>query len=297
MRQSPLLRNTALALVFVVIWTSAFPAAKLGLLDSPPLLFLAIRFLIAGALILMWAHLQSRALRLGNRDLAVLVILGLLNHALYLGLSWTGMTQLSSGLSTIIISANPILVAVLSSWLLKESLTLRKMSGMMLGFLGVAYIVRNRLGGALDTELGILLVVCALFTIALGTVLYKRWPVQLDVVTATGYQILFSGVLLLPIAVWMEDFDQINLSLRFLSALVWLVFVVSIAGYQLWFNMLERGSASAASVWMFLCPPLGLLAGAWLLAEPLHWVDFLGILPVILGIVLVTVAHHKKSGP
>ncbi|HEX4843339.1 MAG TPA: DMT family transporter [Limnobacter sp.] len=296
MRQYPLLRNTALALVFVFIWTSAFPAAKLGLLDSPPLLFLAIRFLIAGLLILMWARWQRRNLRLDRRDFSVLLILGLLNHALYLGLSWTGMTQLSSGLSTIIISANPILVAILSSWLLGESLTLRKVSGLILGFFGVAYIVRNRLGSSIDTELGFCLVLSALLTIAFGTVLYKKWPVKLDVVTATGYQILISGLLLFPIALGVEEFAQIELSVRFVGALVWLVVVVSIVGYQIWFNMLERGSASAASVWMFLCPPLGLLAGAWLLAEPLHWPDFVGIIPVILGIALVTLPHSKKSG-
>ena len=53
----------------------------------------------------------------------------------------------------------------------------------------------------------------------------------------------------------------------------------------------ERGSASAASVWFFLTPPLGLLAGAWLLDEPLNWFHFIGIVPVVLGIVLVTRAR------
>lgn len=291
MNQSPLLRNASLAFPFVLIWTSAFPAAKIGLIDSPPLLFLASRFLVAGILMLAWAHWRGSLRMLSIREIGVLSVLGLLNHALYLGLSWTGMGSLSSGLSTILISANPIVVAVLASFVLREPLTRQKVLGLMLGFLGVAYIVRNRIGSGMDTLEGFLLVLAALFTLAFGTVLYKKWPVRTDVVTGTGFQIILSGLFLLPVALWLEDPASMNLSVSFAAAFVWLVVVVSITGYQLWFNLLEQGSASAASAWFFLTPPLGLVAGAWLLDEPLNWADFLGIIPVVIGIVLVTRAR------
>jgi drug/metabolite transporter (DMT)-like permease len=288
MNQYPLLRNASLAFPFVLIWTSAFPAAKIGLIDSPPLLFLTLRFLVAGTLMLAWAHWRGTLRRLTLQELGVLSALGLLNHALYLGLSWTGMGSLSSGLSTILISANPIVVAVLSSFLLREPLTRQKVLGLALGFLGVAFIVRNRIGSSTDTLEGFLLVLAALLTLAFGTVLYKKWPVRTDIVTVTGFQIILSGLMLLPVAVFMEDWSAIAWTPSFAGAFAWLVLVVSITGYQLWFNLLERGSASAASVWFFLTPPLGLLAGAWLLDEPLNWIDFIGIVPVVLGIVLVT---------
>lgn len=291
MNQSPLLRNASLAFPFVLIWTSAFPAAKIGLIDSPPLLFLTLRFLMAGALMLAWAHWRGTLRKLTFQELGVFSVLGLLNHALYLGLSWTGMGSLSSGLSTILISANPIVVAVLSSFLLREPLTRQKVLGLALGFLGVAFIVRNRIGSTTDTLEGFLLVLAALLTLAFGTVLYKKWPVRTDIVTGTGFQIILSGLLLLPVALFMEDWSTIAWTPSFAGAFAWLVLVVSITGYQLWFNLLERGSASAASVWFFLTPPLGLLAGAWLLNEPLNWIDFIGIVPVVLGIVLVTRAR------
>lgn len=291
MNQSPFLRNTAIAVSFVLIWTSAFPAAKIGLIDSPPLLFLAFRFLLAGGLMLAWAHWRGSLRMLSLQEWGILGVLGLLNHALYLGLSWTGMGSLSSGLSTILISANPIVVAVLSSFLLREPLTHQKIGGLALGFLGVAFIVRNRMGSSIDSLDGFLLVVAALFTLAFGTVLYKKWPVKTDIVTGTGFQIILSGVMLLPVALWFEDLAAVNLTPSFVGAYLWLVVVVSITGYQLWFNLLERGSASAASVWFFLTPPLGLIAGAWLLDEPLNWIDFIGIVPVVLGIVMVTRAR------
>lgn len=291
MNQSPFLRNAAFAVPFVLIWTSAFPAAKIGLIDSPPLLFLAFRFLLAGGLMLAWAHWRGTLRMLSLREWGILGALGLLNHALYLGLSWTGMGSLSSGLSTILISANPIVVAVLSSFLLREPLTRQKVGGLALGFLGVAFIVRNRIGSSIDSPEGFLLVLAALFTLAFGTVLYKKWPVKTDIVTGTGFQIILSGAMLLPVAFWFEDLSAVNLTPSFVGAYLWLVVVVSITGYQLWFNLLESGSASAASVWFFLTPPLGLIAGAWLLDEPLNWIDFIGIVPVVLGIVMVTRAR------
>ena len=291
MNQYPFLRNAAFAVPFVLIWTSAFPAAKIGLIDSPPLLFLALRFLLAGGVMLAWAYWRRTLRKLSLKEWGILGALGLLNHALYLGLSWTGMGSLSSGLSTILISANPIVVAVLSSFVLREPLTRQKIMGLALGFLGVAFIVRNRIGSSIDSPEGFLLVLAALFTLAFGTVLYKKCPVKTDIVTGTGFQIILSGVMLLPVAFWFEDLSAISLTPSFVGAYLWLVVVVSIAGYQLWFNLLERGSASAASVWFFLTPPLGLIAGAWLLNEPLNWIDFIGIVPVILGIVMVTRAR------
>jgi drug/metabolite transporter (DMT)-like permease len=288
MHQSALVKTAALALPFVLIWTSAFPAAKIGLQDSPPLLFLSLRFLAAGLLMLTWAGLHGNLRWLSIKEILVFSILGLLNHALYLGLSWTGMGSLSSGLSTIIISANPIMVAVLSYFLLRERLTRQKLLGLVLGFSGVAFIVRNRLGGNSDTLEGLLLVLAALCTLALGTVLYKKWPVRTNIATGTGFQIMFSGLLLLPVALWLEDWHAIQWTESFAGAFAWLVLVVSITGYQLWFTLLEKGSASAASAWFFLTPALGLVAGAWLLNEPLNWLDFAGIVPVVLGIGLVT---------
>lgn len=285
------LPTVALALPFVLIWTSAFPAAKIGLADSPPLIFLAARFLTAGALLLAWAALRGELRGLTVRDLATLALLGLLNHALYLGLSWTGMGTLSSGLTTIIISANPILVALFSAALLGERLSGRKLAGLALGFAGVVLIARNRLAGGSDPAEGLLLVTGALFTLALGTVLYKRLRVSVGLAANTGLQTFLAGALLLPLALATENPADVHLTAGFLAAFVWMVAVVSIGAYLLWFALLERGSASAASAWLFLAPPLGLAAGELLLGEQVGAADYLGILPVVLGIALVTRAR------
>ena len=67
---------TVLALPFVLIWTSAFPAAKLGLMDSPPLLFLSVRFLIAGALLMAWSAWRGDLRWPKGQEWWILLVLG-----------------------------------------------------------------------------------------------------------------------------------------------------------------------------------------------------------------------------
>lgn len=284
-----------LAIPFVLIWTSAFPAAKFVFLDSPPLLFLMVRFLCAGLLLTAWGGWRGDFREMRLRDLGGLVLLGGLNHALYLGLSWEGMGGVSSGLATIVISANPIVVAVLSAALLGEALTRRKLAGLALGFGGVAFIVRNRLQGGSDGTDGLVLVVLALLTLAAGTVLYKRLRLQVGFVGNVGLQMLLAGGLLAPVALWREDFADVRLTASLMWSFLWLLVVVSIGAYLLWFSLLKRASASAASAWLFLTPPLGLVASAAVLGEAVETMDFLGIVPVVLGIALVTREPAARS--
>jgi drug/metabolite transporter (DMT)-like permease len=87
--------------------------------------------------------------------------------------------------------------------------------------------------------------------------------------------------------------SEITLSWRLFVALAYLVLMVSILGYLLWFYLLTVPSATAASAYHFMMPPLGLLFGWILLGEHAAAIDLVGILPVALGIWLVT----RPAGP
>src|ERR1700704_5460261 len=130
---------------FCVSWSAAFAVAKLALADCPPLLLLMARFLLAGAIILGAAGVMRTPWRLSRRDLAVLALLGVANNALYLGLNYVGMRSISAGLSALIVSANPVLTAVLAAAVLGERMTWRKAAGLALGLGGVVFIVENRI--------------------------------------------------------------------------------------------------------------------------------------------------------
>lgn len=273
---------------FCFLWSSAFAAAKIAVRDCPPLTLLTIRFLIAGALMLGLAAASGRWKLPSGRDLAALVLLGALNNALYLGLSWSGMTTVSSAFTAVLISTNPLLIGVLAGPLLGERLSWRKLLGLCLGLAGVALVLRSRLTGMQEDLHGTLLVTGGLVALVAGTLLYKMLKPTSGLWTSTGIQSLAGAAALLPFALATENLGDARLTSSLIWSMAYMIVAVSMGGYYLWFMILGRASATSASALHFLMPPLGLLFGWVVLREPVSWLDLLGIVPIAFGIWLAT---------
>ena len=277
---------TAAVLLFVFAWASGFTAAKLALATCPPALFGGIRFLITGVALLAFAACRGDLRR--PVPWGKLVLLGLVNQAGYQGLAWQGMGTVSAGLATIIASLNPILIAALAAPLLGERLHWRKVLGLMLGFAGAVFVVRNRIVVGHEDAGGVLLVVGALVCLVLGTVAFKYVAPDASLPVAVGVQTLAAGALLLSLGTSFENTALADFGPRFWLVMGWCVLVMSIGALLLWFWLLRNGSASSASALHFLIPPIG-LAMSWLvLGEAVSPLDMLGIVPVALGIWLAT---------
>lgn len=274
--------------LFCLTWSSAFAVGKIALADSPPLLFLCLRFLAAGVLMLGVAALLRRGPWPRGRDLAAHILVGLLGNAVYLSLSYSGMVTVSSGLTALIISANPILTAILARPLLGEPLGRRTLAGLALSLSGVALILRHRIGAGAEDVHGVLLVLAALAALSASAVAYKRLKPRGDLLIANGIQVLASGLALIPFAFGLEDPADIRWTGSFVAAFLFLLLAASVAAYMLWLWLLSRYSAVEASAWHFLMPPLGLLLGWLILSEPVALADLVGIVPVAIGIALVT---------
>ncbi len=274
--------------LFCVLWSLAFVAGKIGVTDCPPLILLAGRFSLAGILILGLSAFRREGWQLGWGEVMTFAILGLANNALYLGLGYTGLKSVSAGLGGLIVSANPIFTAALAALLLGEALTPRKALGLLLGIIGVAFIVWHRMSVGTDSLHGILFTLASLASIVAGTILFKLLAPKGSLWIGNGIQNLAAGVVLLPIAFTFADFGDIVPSARLLGAFVFLVLGGSILAYFLWFHLLKVCGATAASAYHFLMPPLGMLFAWLILDEQVAFRDLLGIVPVALGIYLVT---------
>ncbi|WMD19095.1 DMT family transporter [Achromobacter seleniivolatilans] len=273
---------------FCFLWSSAFAAAKIAVRDCPPLTLLTVRFLIAGLLMLGIAAISQRGRWPRGRDLASLILLGVLNNALYLGLSWMGMTTVSSAFTAVLISTNPLLIGVLAGPVLGERLSWRKLLGLCLGLAGVALVLRSRLLGMQEDMHGTLLVTGGLVALVAGTLLYKLLKPSAGLWASTGIQSLAAAVALLPFALLGENQSDAHLTASLIGSMLYMIVAVSMGGYYLWFMILSRASATSASALHFLMPPLGLLFGWLVLREPVSWLDLLGIVPIAFGIWLAT---------
>jgi drug/metabolite transporter (DMT)-like permease len=275
--------------LFCLLWSFAFVAGKIGVTDCPPLILLTARFSLAGILILGITALRGEAWSsLTWRDAAIFAILGVANNALYLGLGYTGLQTVSAGLGGLVVSANPVFTAVLAAAFLGEALTWRKVMGLLLGIAGVGFIVWHRMSVGSDDWHGILFTLASLASIVAGTILFKVLAPKGSLWVGNGVQNLSAGIVLLPFAFTLADVGDIAPSARLLGAFAFLVLGGSILAYLLWFHLLKVCGATAASAYHFLMPPLGMLFAFLVLGEHVEFRDLLGIVPVALGIYLVT---------
>ena len=274
--------------LFCLLWSFAFVAGKIGVTDCPPLILLTARFSLAGVLILGISAVRGEGWQLTWRDAAVFAILGLANNALYLGLGYTGLKSVSAGLGGLIVSANPVFTAALAALFLGEALTWRKVAGLLLGIAGVALIVWHRMSVGSDSLHGILFTLASLASIVAGTILFKLLAPRGSLWIGNGIQNIAGGLALLPFALTLADVNDIVPSMRLFGAFAFLVLGGSILAYLLWFHLLKVCGATAASSYHFLMPPLGMLFAFLVLGEHVEFRDLLGIIPVALGIYLVT---------
>lgn len=273
--------------LFCLLWSYAFVAGKIGVTHCPPLILLAARFSLAGILIL-GATLVRGDWSLSWRDVLIFAVLGIANNALYLGLGYTGLQSVSAGLGGLIVSANPVFTAALAALLLGEGMTWRKASGLLLGIIGVTLIVWHRLSVGTDSLHGIIFTLASLASIVAGTILFKLLAPRGSLWIGNGVQNLAAGIVLTPVALTFADIHAIDFTPSLIGAFAFLVLGGSILAYWLWFHLLKVCGATAASAYHFLMPPLGMLFAFLVLGEHVEARDLLGIIPVALGIYLVT---------
>jgi drug/metabolite transporter (DMT)-like permease len=274
--------------LFCLLWSFAFVAGKIGVTCCPPLILLAARFLLAGILILAISAFRRDAWSLSWREVAMFAVLGVANNALYLGLGYTGLQSVSAGLGGLIVSANPVFTAVLAAIFLGETLTWRKILGLLLGVVGVGFIVWHRMSVGTDSLHGILFTLASLASLVAGTILFKLFAPRGSLWIGNGVQNLAAGIVLLPMAFTFADVGDIVPNARLVGAFAFLVLGGSILAYLLWFHLLKACGATAASAYHFLMPPLAMLFAFLVLGEHVAFGDLLGIVPVALGIYLVT---------
>jgi drug/metabolite transporter (DMT)-like permease len=287
---APASRFSALPLaigVFCLLWSYAFVAGKIGVTHCPPLILLAARFSLAGILILGATAIRGDWPLLW-RDVLIFAVIGIANNALYLGLGYTGLQSVSAGLGGLIVSANPVFTAALAALLLNEGMTWRKASGLLLGIIGVTLIVWHRLSVGTDSLHGILFTLASLASMVAGTMLFKLLAPKGSLWIGNGVQNLAAGIVLTPVALTFADVHAIDFTPGLIGAFAFLVLGGSILAYWLWFYLLKVCGATAASAYHFLMPPLGMLFAFIVLGEHVEARDLLGIIPVALGIYLVT---------
>ena len=273
-----------MAIVFVLLWSTGFVGAKYGLPDAEPFTFLAIRLAIAAVLLAIAALFTST--RLTRAHVGRAAVSGLLLHATYLGgVFWAISRGTPAGVSAVVVSLQPVLVAVLAIPLLGERLRRRQWLGLAIGVTGVVLVVAPRIGGALPVR-GVVACLVALVGGTLGTLWQKRHGQQVPLLWGTAVQYAAATVVLAGLSALTEE-QHVTWSWRFIGAMAWLIVVLSLGAVLLLLVLLQRGTAAGVSSLLYLVPPATAIEAYLLFGERLATLSLVGIAAAAVGVALV----------
>ncbi|CAM3226175.1 DMT family transporter [Paracoccus nototheniae] len=271
---------------FAVMWASAFTSTRMIVTEAPPLLSLALRFALSGGIGVAIALAMGQSWRgLTRAQWRAVVILGLCQNALYLGLNWTAMQWIEAGLASIIAATMPLLVAFLGWTLMGERLRPMGVAGLALGVLGVAIIMGARLQGGSDLT-GIAMCFVAALALAVATLTVRGASSGGNVMMIVGLQMLVGAVTLGLIAPWFEDW-AVTYTPRLIVAFLYTVIVPGLLATWVWFLLVGRIGAVRAATFHFLTPFFGVATAALLLGEDLGAGDVIGVAIIMAGILAV----------
>jgi drug/metabolite transporter (DMT)-like permease len=287
------LRALAMGLAFAFMWSSAFTSARIIVADAPPITTLAIRFVISGLLGIVIAAALGQKISLTRGQWLSVVVFGISQNALYLGLNFVAMQWVEAGFASIIASSMPLIVAALGWAVFRDKLTPLALAGLVMGFTGVALIMGTRISGGVDI-VGVVLCVIAALALAVATLTVRTASGGGNLLMVVGLQMLVGALVLAPFGIAFETFE-VTWSWQLVVAFIYTTLIPGLAATWVWFALVERIGPVRASTFHFLNPFFGVTIAAFLLGEELGPLDVLGVAIVTLGILAVQLAKQKPT--
>lgn len=207
------------------------------------------------------------------------------NIGVFYALLFLAAYRLPSGMGATLVATAPMVTMTVAWLVLRERPARVSLAAGVVGLFGVGMLMmQNGLDGPLD-PVGLAAGMLAVVSSSVGFVLTKRWAPQADVVTATSWQLVAGGLVLLPLGLVVEGALP-ALDLPAVGALAYLGLLGSGVAYVLWFRGLSLLGPTSASIIGLVNPVVGVLLGVVLLGEnfgPVHLVAMVLIVASVLA--------------
>lgn len=296
--------SSTIALISLIaaslLWSTAGVTTKILLQTFDPFPLAFLRFTIASLVLLPFFLIKSRpTLKNWYKELIPVAIMGTGNIIFF----YLGLTRTTVNASIIIYTAQPLITAILASHLLAETITSRKIQGILVGLVGILVIVLLPLwerGEIVSGDLlGNLLIFIAVWCWSFYTVgsryliNQKHYPVT----TVTGGSILVSAAIFLLFTLFLphRNFVAPLLQIQPLLLLIHLSLLVTVATLLLYQWAIKHSSATTASLTSYLQPVFGITLAIVILGEKITIGFVIGSLLVVLGVFLATGARLSQK--
>jgi drug/metabolite transporter (DMT)-like permease len=291
----------AFALVYV-FWGSTYLA--IGIADEehlPPAVMCALRFVIAGPLMLGACAVLGRTIRISWNEALRLATIGcLLLVGGNCGLAWAEQ-WVPTGFAALLIAVTPIWFLLLEKFVFHgDRLSGRGVVGVALGIAGVALLFWSRFQDR--SALGIMPLLAAgtllfsSFSWSVGSVMSHKWQMKVDPFAATGWQMLFAAIGNAVVALVSGEYRHIVVTQRAMIATLYLVVFGSWVGYTAYIWLLKHVPTAKVATYAYVNPLVAVFLGWLLHSERLDAFMLGGTVIIVIGVALVTTAKVHDAG-
>lgn len=279
-----------------ILWGSTYLAIRIGVSAFPPVLFAGIRFLIAGALMLLFAHLRGLQFPTNLKSVRDQSIVGLFLLLGGNGLVVWAEQYVNSGVAALLVATIPLFMAVIELFMPgRPRIDFKGWLGLLIGFSGVAMLVLSNSGEGSVQVKGAVALLIAAFLWAIGSVYSKGFKPTGSMITNISIQMLAGGIGLVIIGTALGEFNQVNISTKGIGALLYLIVFGSWFGYSSYIYVLQKWPAAKAGTYAYVNPPVAVLLGALILGEPFTLTVLFSTIVILAGVLLVQLSKTKST--
>ncbi len=290
------LKEWSMLALLSVLWGASFFSIEIAVSELPPFTIVNIRVGLAALVLFAYMRVAGVALPFkgrGDKSLVLLAffLMGLFNNIIPASLIVWGQTHITSSLASILNATMPLFTVFMAHFFVSgERLSLRRLSGVLVGFSGVVFIVGPAaLGGMLSGLAGQFAVLGAAFSYSIAVVIGRRFvrlgltPMQM----ALG-QVSAAALMLLPVTLLVDQpFSLPVPGLSVILALISLATLSTAFAYLLYFRLIAEAGATNASLVTLLIPVVATSLGVGFLGEVFEPTHGIGLLLIALGLMLI----------
>jgi drug/metabolite transporter (DMT)-like permease len=276
-----------------IVWGSTWMAIRIVVTQLPPLRMAAIRFAIAGTLVVPIV-LARRAAWPRGRQLRAAIWIGVFMIGAQYGLIFWGETMVSSGLTAVIYSSSPLAVAALTPWVLKKRTPRSALFAMLCGVGGIAIVFGGAISTSLSQAVGVVMIAVGVFFSAGGVLFAKRELTGMSPFATTAVQ-FFAGSVVLGIASLIIERGQPN---HWTHIAFWsLVFLIlsSVVTFAVYFWLLFNVDAHRVTSVQLVIPLIAVAEGGIILHEYVSLTLTLGAILVLASLVVIMRAQPQDD--
>ena len=271
-----------------LFWGLNWPGMKIILSEMTVWWFRAMCLIVGGLLLLSLSALSGNRVLPYRREIRSIMFCGTFAVLGWMVFSAYGVSLMPAGRASIIAFTMPVWASLLAAPILGERITPVKIGGLLLGVAGLATLIGPDLIILQQAPLGALCMLAAAMTWAMGTILIKRIPWEIPVLSNIGWQLLYASVPVTTVALLVEPLPDLTaLSTPVIIAIVYIF--IGPMSYCQWayFKSITLLPASIAAIGTLTIPIIGVYSSHLLLGEPVGIYEVIALLLVLSALALV----------